>query len=79
MPYLFTGAKLNATYAVIGAIVAEFIGTNAGLGFGMVRASYNTDTPRLWAYLITAVIMGVSFYASVWALERLYTSRHEPT
>lgn len=77
MPFLFAGAKLNATYAVIGAVVSEFIGTTSGLGHGMVHASYNTDTPRLWAYLVVSVIMGISFYGIVWILEFWYGRRHE--
>ena len=77
VPFLFAGAKLNATYAVIGAVVAEFIGTTSGLGYGMVNALYNTDTPRLWAYLSVSILLGVSFYGIVWLLETVYTKRHE--
>lgn len=76
MPFLFAGAKLNATYAVIGAVVAEFIGTTAGLGHGIVHASYNTDTPRLWAYLVVSILLGISFYGMVWILEFWYGRRH---
>jgi NitT/TauT family transport system permease protein len=78
---IFTGAKLNATYAVIGAIVAEFIGATAGLGFGMLNATYNLDVPRLWAYLVVSVVLGMSFYCLVWAVEqfgfRKYRSVHK--
>ncbi|MBN2331029.1 MAG: ABC transporter permease [Candidatus Aenigmarchaeota archaeon] len=77
MPFLFAGGKLNATYAVIGAVVAEFIGTTAGLGYGMVHASYNLDTPRLWAYLVVSITMGISFYSIVWILEFWYRRRYE--
>lgn len=77
VPFLFAGAKLNATYAVIGAVVAEFIGTTSGLGHGMVHASYNTDTPRLWVYLSVSILLGISFYAVVWILETCYTKRYE--
>jgi len=77
LPYIFTGAKLNATYAVIGAIVAEFIGTTAGLGYGMVNALYNTDTPRLWAYLVVSIIMGMIFYGLIWLTEAMYNNRYK--
>lgn len=75
-PFLFAGAKLNATFAVIGAIVAEFIGATSGLGFGMLNASYDLDVPRLWAQLVIAVILGMAFYAFMWLLEFWYLSRH---
>ena len=77
MPYLFAGAKLNATYAVIGAVVAEFIGTTSGLGYGMVHAAYNSDAPRLWAYLSVSILMGISFYTLVWAIEVHYNSNYD--
>ncbi len=76
LPYIFTGAKLNAVYAVIGAIVAEFIGATSGLGYGMVHASYSLDTPRLWAYLVTSVLLGMSFCAIVAIFEYWYARRH---
>jgi NitT/TauT family transport system permease protein len=76
---IFTGAKLNATYAVIGAIVAEFIGATSGLGFGMLNATYNLDVPRLWAYLIISVILGMSFYALIWAVEKVGFARYRST
>lgn len=77
LPFIFAGAKLNATYAVIGAVVAEFIGTTSGLGHGMVHASYNTDTPRLWAFLVVSIALGVGFYCVVWLAEWCYKKRHE--
>ena len=66
---MLSGLKVSATYAVIGAIVAEFIGSTTGLGFGMVQASYNLNTPRLMAYLIIAVALGIVFYGTVSLLE----------
>lgn len=77
VPYLFAGAKLNATYAVVGAIVGEFIGANSGLGYGMIQSLYSTDGPRLWAYLFVAIGMGVSFYGIVCLVEVWYEVRHE--
>jgi len=77
VPFIIAGAKLNATYAVVGAIVAEFIGASAGLGFGMLQASYSLDVPRLWAYIVVSVVMGMVFYGVVWAGDLLYLRRFE--
>ncbi len=70
-PYIFTGLKLSATFSVIGAIVAEFIGATSGLGFGMLQASYNLNTPRLFGYIIVACIMGLSMYYLIVLIEKL--------
>jgi NitT/TauT family transport system permease protein len=69
LPYLLSGLKLNATFSVIGAVVAEFVGANAGLGFGMLQASYNFNMPRLWGYILISCLLGILMYSSVWILE----------
>jgi NitT/TauT family transport system permease protein len=71
VPYIFAGLKLNATFSVIGAIVAEFIGATSGLGFGMLQASYNLNTPRLFGYIIVACSMGLGMYYLVVLIEKL--------
>lgn len=75
IPYIVSGLKLNATFAVVGAVVAEFIGANAGLGFGMLQASYNLNTPRLWGYILISCLLGVSMYLLIYLFER-YLLRH---
>lgn len=71
VPYIFAGLKLNATFAVIGAIVSEFIGATSGLGFGMLQASYNLNTPRLFGYIIIACSMGLGMYYLVVLIEKI--------
>ena len=76
IPFIFVGLKLNATFSVIGAIVAEFVGANAGLGFGMLQASYNLNTPRLWGYLIVSCLLGMSMYLVIVLVEKYMLNRH---
>jgi NitT/TauT family transport system permease protein len=76
VPFLVSGAKVSVVLAVIGAVVAEFIGADAGLGFGMVQATYSLNTPRLFSYMIIACALGLTFYGLVLLLEvRLKQSR----
>jgi len=75
IPFIFSGLKLNATYSVIGAIVAEFVGATSGLGFGMLQASYNLNTPRLYGYIIVSCILGMLMYALMFLLELLVTRK----
>ncbi|MGH8628504.1 MAG: ABC transporter permease, partial [Gammaproteobacteria bacterium] len=70
-PFVFAGMRLSATFAVIGAIVAEFVGSDRGLGFGMLQATYNLNTPRLYGYLIVSCILGVLMYGAVVLVEHL--------
>ena len=77
LPYIFSGLKLNATYSVVGAIVAEFVGSTSGLGFGMLQASYNINTPRLFGYIIVACILGMSMYYLMLLLEKYCLTKNK--
>jgi len=67
---------LNAVYAVIGAIVAEFIGSDRGLGFGMLQASYSLNIPRLWGYIILSCMLGLFFYGVVFLVEQTILKKY---
>lgn len=71
LPFIFTGLKLNATYSVIGAIVAEFVGSSAGIGFAIVQAAYVLNTPRLWAAIFLSAVFGIGFFHLVGFMERI--------
>lgn len=75
LPYLFSGLKLNATFSVIGAVVAEFVGSSSGLGYGMLQASYSLNTPRLFGYLIVSCGLGISMYGLTHLGEALASRR----
>lgn len=72
LPYIITGLKLNATLSVIGAIVAEFVSSDRGLGFGILQASYNFDSAKLWGYIFLACLIGVGFYTIIYIFEQLF-------
>jgi len=65
VPFIIAGAKVSAVLAVIGAVVAEFVGSDAGLGFGMVQATYSLNTVRLFGYMAVACTVGLIFYGCV--------------
>ncbi|MAC80523.1 MAG: ABC transporter permease [Rhodobacteraceae bacterium] len=70
LPFVFVGLKLNITFAVIGAIVAEFVQANRGLGFVIMSSYKMLNMPRLWAAMVVSAIMGVALFAVVAWLER---------
>ena len=70
--FVFAGLRLSGTYAVIGAVVAEFVGSTAGLGFGMLQATYNLNTARLFGYLVIACALGTLMYGAVVFAESLF-------
>ena len=76
LPFVIAGLKLSATYSVIGAIVAEFVGSNRGLGYAMVQSAYSLNTARLFAYLIVACALGIAMYGLVAVAERRLLRRY---
>jgi NitT/TauT family transport system permease protein len=69
-PSLFAGLKVGAVQAVVGAILAEWMSSRAGLGYLMVSASTSYRTPLLFASILFTVLLGVAVYQAVAAVER---------
>jgi NitT/TauT family transport system permease protein len=76
LPHLFAGLKVAATMAVTGAVVGEFVGANEGLGYVILQANGNLDTPTLFAGLIIMSLLGVLLFVVVELLEYLVLPWH---
>jgi len=61
---------------VIGAIVAEFVQADRGLGFVVMTAYRSMAMPRLWAAMLISALMGILFFLVIAALERLFVRWH---
>ncbi|MDQ2662348.1 MAG: ABC transporter permease [Actinomycetota bacterium] len=71
IPFIFSGLKIAVVMAVTGAIVAEFIGSNGGLGYLLLRASSLLDTSLIFAVLVVLSLLGLVFSYAVELLEKL--------
>lgn len=76
LPQTFSGLKVAMTLGVIGAIVGEFVGANAGLGYLLVASNGNFNTPLMFAALVVLTFWGVVLYMAVEVLERLAIPWH---
>jgi NitT/TauT family transport system permease protein len=77
MPFIFNALKINATLALIGAIVAEFFGTpTQGIGFRISTEAGRMALDMVWAEIALAAIAGMVFYGLVAAAERATTFWH---
>ena len=71
LPYIFGALKINATLALIGAIVAEFFGSpTSGLGFRISTEAARMNMPLVWGAIVVAAVTGSLAYALLVALER---------
>jgi len=73
LPHMFVGAKIAMTYAVVGAVVAEFMASNAGLGYVVMVANGLLDGALGLASLIVLSIEGLVLYVLLSVIERLLT------
>lgn len=70
LPFLFAALKIASTTCVIGAIVAEWIGSSFGLGALIIEATYNFRSPLLYATVFTAALLAVIMFSLVSIAER---------
>jgi NitT/TauT family transport system permease protein len=76
LPHVFAGVKVAITLAVVGAVVAEFVGSTQGLGYLLLRANANLDTPLLFAAIAILTVVGLVLFYAVSLLERLVIPWH---
>lgn len=65
LPLLFAGFKSGITLAVVGAVVGEFVGSSAGLGYLIIFSTGHLDTPAVFATIIQLALIGMIFYEIV--------------
>lgn len=73
MPYFFASLKIAVTVAFVGAIIAESVAPNAGIGRLMMVASSRFDVPLVFAGLITTGLMGIVLYWIAEVIEKRTT------
>jgi NitT/TauT family transport system permease protein len=71
LPFIFAGAKVAVTLAVIGAVIGEFVGSLNGLGNLLLTANSQLDSPLAWAALVWLSVLGIVLFAAVVVAERL--------
>lgn len=76
LPSLFTGLKLAATYSVMGAVIGEWLGGNAGLGIYMTRATKSFQTAHVFAVILVIIAISMSLFGVVALLDRILLAWH---
>ena len=74
IPFFFTAMKVAAPLSVIAALVSEYFGgPQQGLGSRIASSAANSAYGRAWAYVVTAIVVGLVFYLAVLLIERWTT------
>lgn len=77
LPYVFAGMEVGIVFALIGAIVGEYLGGNEGLGYMVVVSLNQLDAPRLFAVIILLAALGSVLLFAVNGIKRLMIPWHE--
>lgn len=70
LPYIFAGLDMAAVFAVVGAIVGEFVGAQRGLGTLILTMNSQMDTAGTFSVFIILSMVGVLLHQSLRIIER---------
>jgi NitT/TauT family transport system permease protein len=69
-PYIIAGLDVAFVFALLGAIVGEFVGAAAGLGYAILQMQFQLDTPGVFAVLVILALIGLAGHLAIRALGR---------
>jgi NitT/TauT family transport system permease protein len=72
VPHIFSALKISTTLAVIGAVVAEFVAAEKGLGFFIAFSTSNFRIPTAFAGLVILVAISLSLFQAVSFVQRRF-------
>jgi ABC-type nitrate/sulfonate/bicarbonate transport system permease component len=70
LPGLFTGLRISATYAVVAAVIAEYVGATEGLGIWMQLSQRSFRTDLVFAAILLTAVLSIALVALVTLVER---------
>jgi NitT/TauT family transport system permease protein len=59
VPYIMTGLRQGAGHSLVGAVAAEFIASNQGLGFRIISAGQTLNTPEVMIGIVLLAMLGM--------------------
>ena len=72
MPYFFSALKISASYAVVGAVISEWMGGNTGLGVYMIRVRKSYSFDKMFAVIIVIMILSLMLMLAVELLKKIF-------
>jgi NitT/TauT family transport system permease protein len=76
LPFIFTGIKISASFAMTAAIVYEFVGSSTGIGYAILQTQINLNTRLMFAGFFVVALIGFAIYGVVAGIERLSIPWH---
>jgi NitT/TauT family transport system permease protein len=76
LPGIFAGLKVASVLAIIGAIVAEFVGADIGLGYVIMNATADINVTHQFSAIVLLSLIGILFFALIERIERFCLPWH---
>lgn len=73
LPMFFSGLKIAATYSIMGAVIGEWLGAEAGLGYYMTLSQRSFLTARVFAIIAVITVLSLGLFKLIETLERVLT------
>jgi putative hydroxymethylpyrimidine transport system permease protein len=70
LPYVFSGARIAAAVALIGAVFAEWAGSDAGLGHLILQDNAQLETARVFAAVVVLATIAIALFGLLALAER---------
>jgi ABC-type nitrate/sulfonate/bicarbonate transport system permease component len=67
----FSGLRISASYSIIGAVISEWLGGDAGLGVYMIRVRKSYSFDRLFAAIVLVALLSLCLLKIVELIERM--------
>jgi NitT/TauT family transport system permease protein len=77
LPYILAGMEVGIVFAVVGAVVGEYLGGDQGLGYRIVTSLNNLEAETLFAVIVVLTLFGFLLYLAVVALKRFLIPWHD--
>jgi NitT/TauT family transport system permease protein len=72
LPYIFAGLEVAMIFSLIGAIVGEFVGAQAGLGMLIQSMNYSMDVAGQFSVLLILSVLGLILNSAIVFLRRRF-------
>ncbi|CAN5286492.1 ABC transporter permease [soil metagenome] len=70
LPHFFTGCKVAVTFAVIGAVISEFVAAQDGLGYLILISTAQSQTPLAFAAIAVLTVLSIALFHGIEFIER---------
>jgi NitT/TauT family transport system permease protein len=71
VPFIFSGLKVAVPLSIIGAVVAEFMQADSGLGYLVLVAVGNVNTPMVFVAVLLMALLSLGLFTAISIIERM--------